>query len=119
MDYRISRVIAYLRTTNDLECVAWADQLNFLAGAEDGLQTRTVLATMSSDRLLETTLVSRKHYELVASFLDFLCNNEPDEDELSDDGAEHPRGTCTLCFHVYIYQKNKKWYLRLIFWLAV
>ncbi|KAJ7623955.1 hypothetical protein DFH06DRAFT_1340281 [Mycena polygramma] len=70
----------------------WHEQLDLLGSLDDGLSVRMVLATMSANRLFATALVSRKHFEVVSNFVDFLRNNDVDEDDMSDGDSSFDDG---------------------------
>ncbi|KAJ6501539.1 hypothetical protein C8R47DRAFT_1067866 [Mycena vitilis] len=78
---------------DDLDRKSWSGQLAFLRDVDDGLQARMVLSTMSAKRLFETAVFSRKHFSLVVAFLDFLRNNDVDEDEMSVSDADSSYGS--------------------------
>ncbi|KAJ7831811.1 hypothetical protein B0H13DRAFT_2371263 [Mycena leptocephala] len=78
-------VAVSLRGTDELDSEAWLGQLEFLAVAEFSFEVRMVLSTMTAKRLLETAVVSEKHYALVSDFLDYLRNNDLDTDPMSEE----------------------------------
>ncbi|KAJ7880947.1 hypothetical protein B0H13DRAFT_1891528 [Mycena leptocephala] len=84
---------AGLQTTDDLDTESWVGQIEFLAVADFSFEVRMVLTTMTARRLLETALVSTKHYALVAAFLDYLRNHDLEEETMSDDESD-PMSNC-------------------------
>ncbi|KAJ7612377.1 hypothetical protein DFH06DRAFT_1147297 [Mycena polygramma] len=70
-----------------LDALSWAEQLQFLLNTDDRRSQRLVLYTMSPERLLNTAILSDALYPIVLNFLNFLRDNDPEEDELSDDGS--------------------------------
>ncbi|KAJ6477467.1 hypothetical protein C8R47DRAFT_1220003 [Mycena vitilis] len=72
-----------------LDADAWDEQLKFIGGPASPYQRRLVLYTMSATRLFETALFSRRHFLVVAEFLNFVTTNEQEEDAMSVDGSEH------------------------------
>lgn len=78
---------------DQLDAEAWHGQLELLASTDSSAHVRMVFSTMSARRLFDTLLVSPKHYSLVAAFLDFIRNNDLDEDECSDDGSDSDHAT--------------------------
>ncbi|KAJ7893234.1 hypothetical protein B0H13DRAFT_1886480 [Mycena leptocephala] len=81
------RVAAYQRGTDNIDSEAWLAQLEFLDVAEFSLEVRLVLAAMTAQRLFDTAVVSEKHYDLVAAFLDYLRNHDLKTDSMS--GEDH------------------------------
>ncbi|KAJ6489222.1 hypothetical protein C8R47DRAFT_1215576 [Mycena vitilis] len=68
-----------------LDALSWAEQLQFMLNTDQRRSQRLVLYTMSPERLLNTAVLSDAMYPIVLDFLNFLRDNDPEEDELSED----------------------------------